>query len=181
MNRTRVWYPKLPSGEYKPLMPNKRALIPVVLGTICLLESGAALPACDNIGRPEVFGIGNKWEVPDESLLGRADFSKACDALIGCYSTAGSSKTTCDRIYASDLKSACKKPFEYKAKALGLCLETVNTAIEFVKQGDGSTYRKMQRTAQATKREEERKARADARRARAEERRKQRRDLRLKE
>jgi hypothetical protein len=162
-------------------MPNKRCVISAALWAICLLGSGAAFPAaCDSFGRQPVFGIEDVWESSDEGQLGRANFDSSCKELLECYGSDGAIKTGCDRVYEKNLKGACRKAFDTRSKPLGQCMETVNSAVEFVKQSGGETYRKMQRTARTAKREEERKAEDRKRQARADERRKKRKIYRLK-
>lgn len=148
--------------------------------TICLPWSGGVSSACDQVGKPEVFGIKDRWEVSGENERKQADFTKACGELIDCYGTEGASKRSCDRVYEKNLKGACKKAFEFKPTAFGDCMEIVDKATGFVMKADGATYRKLQRSAQAEKREADRKARAQARQAKVEERRNKRRDERLK-
>lgn len=151
----------------------------LALWMVCLLEAGPARSACDKNGRQAVFGIEDKWEVPGKSYQGRADFTKACDALLDCYSTEGAIRTACDRIYEKNLKGACRTAFEFKSNPLMHCVKNVDKAVEFVSKADGATYRKMQRAGRAAKREAERKARAQARQARIDERRKKRRAARI--
>ena len=151
------------------------------LSAICLFSAGTVRPACDRIGKQAVFGIEDIFEIPEEGHLGRADFTKACDELIACYSAKSAIKTICERTYEKNLKNACRKAFEFRRDPLGECLTTVDNAAKFVAKENGEVYRRMQRTARAREREEERKARAQERQARIDERRKKRRDERIRQ
>ncbi|MFT4581193.1 MAG: hypothetical protein ACI915_000591 [Gammaproteobacteria bacterium] len=139
-----------------------------------LIAASPVQAGCDREGRPDKFGLRDRWEVDNREFLGVAKFSAACDELLVCYEDGSKVKTTCDRIFGRSIKQECRKTFHLHADALAACELSAERSLKFVEKENDALYRKGQRLARANEREAQRKQRAVDRKNRADERRKHR-------